>query len=118
MAKELDGEVALRRAVERTRHERDRVECRLVAPQRALILGAAIGEIEHRPGQRPTREVPHLGNVVAGALPRRGGARHQNTPPIRFRSPRAPASSSAPCRLSMSASPDIDDWPGDSPSWI
>ena len=68
LAQQLDREIARAGAVQRPRQQADVVERRLVAAQRRLVLGGAIGEIEHRPRQGAAREPAHLVDREAAAL--------------------------------------------------
>ena len=52
-------------AVQRPRQQSDLGEGRLVAAQRALVLGAAIGEIEHHPRQDLLRLMSQRRHAVA-----------------------------------------------------
>ena len=66
-AEQRDGEVARRGAVQRTRQQRDIVERRFVAAERALVLGAAIGEIEHGQRQHAASGGAHFGDAARAA---------------------------------------------------
>ncbi len=55
--------IAGRRALQRTRKEVPATERVLVAAQRHLVLGAAVGEIEDRPRQARTRRLAQQANV-------------------------------------------------------
>jgi hypothetical protein len=55
LAEQRDRQIARRRPTQRLRQELHLIECRLIPPERQLILSTTIGEIEHRPRQRAAR---------------------------------------------------------------
>ena len=69
LPEELDGEIAVADAVEGPRHQIMAREDRLVPPQRLLVLGPAIGEIEDGVGQGPARQIADGGEAVARPAP-------------------------------------------------
>jgi hypothetical protein len=62
-AEHVDRQVTLGHALQRARQQGRLAERRLVAPKRDLVLGAAIGEVEHRPWQHPHRGTPEARHV-------------------------------------------------------
>ena len=63
-AEEAKGEIPYRCSVEWSRQKGNLVESLLVSAQRSLVLGAAVGEVEHRSRQHSPRGVADGGHAV------------------------------------------------------
>ena len=87
-------------AAERMRQQLDLVEDGFVPAQRALVLGAAVGEIEYRARQGRLRQRAHRRDAVAAPPPGRDRVAHDRA----ARSRRAAASSAASSRCGVTRS--------------